>query len=310
MKILEVFIMEEISKNSIDFIKVAGDKIKGKFGKAFLGTLFMVAPLMLCVFSIYATPLAILFFGVFQTGYIRFMRALMNGENPSYKLIFSEFRTPWLEIFLGTIMICMFVIGSILVVIPGVILIAYYSMTLFVAEKEKLCDPGVALKETSKKMNGNIASMFAFKTFFWAFFILTAFLGAMFSIIAAKAWADYKVFAVLFYIFNFLLITVIWSIIKVYYHASCELFFNEMMTIQEIKKTKKEEKKVEIINEGEAEPKKEEVVEQPQEAEKEEKVEKVAPKKTSTKKPSTAPAKKSAEKKATATKTSKTKTTK
>ena len=82
--------MAEVSKNSMDFIKVAGEKVKGKFGKAFLGTLMMVAPLMLCVFTVYALPLAILFFGVFETGYIRFMRALINGENPSYKLIKSD----------------------------------------------------------------------------------------------------------------------------------------------------------------------------------------------------------------------------
>ena len=241
--------MAEVSKNSMDFIKVAGEKVKGKFGKAFLGTLMMVAPLMLCVFTVYALPLAILFFGVFETGYIRFMRALINGENPSYKLIFSEFKAPWLEIFLGTIMICMFALGTVLAIIPGAILIAYYSMSLFVAEKEGIKDAGVALKETSKKMNGNIAGMFAYKTLFWVFYIITFFLGLIVALFATKLWADHLVIALLVLLADYLVITVLWSIITVFYHTANELFFAEVLTYEEIKKARKASKKVEIITE-------------------------------------------------------------
>lgn len=241
--------MAEVSKNSMDFIKVAGEKIKGKFGKAFLGTLMMVAPLMLCVFTVYALPLAILFFGVFETGYIRFMRALIAGENPSYKLIFSEFKTPWLEIFLGTIMIIMFALGTILAIIPGAILIAYYSMALFVAEKDKIADAGVALKETSKKMNGNIAGMFAYKTFFWVFYIVAFFVGLIIALCAVKLWNTHLVYSLLILLADYCLITILWSVITVYYHTANELFFVEMLTYNEIKKTRKANKVVEIINE-------------------------------------------------------------
>ncbi len=277
--------MAEVSKNSMDFIKVAGEKVKGKFGKAFLGTLMMVAPLMLCVFTVYALPLAILFFGVFETGYIRFMRALINGENPSYKLIFSEFKAPWLEIFLGTIMICMFALGTVLAIIPGAILIAYYSMSLFVAEKEGIKDAGVALKETSKKMNGNIAGMFAYKTLFWVFYIITFFLGLIVALFATKLWADHLVIALLVLLADYLVITVLWSIITVFYHTANELFFAEVLTYEEIKKARKASKKVEIITETK-EAEKEEVKPVEVETVEEEKAEpkKEPAKKTATKK--------------------------
>ncbi len=290
--------MAEVSKNSMDFIKVAGEKVKGKFGKAFLGTLMMVAPLMLCVFTVYALPLAILFFGVFETGYIRFMRALINGENPSYKLIFSEFKAPWLEIFLGTIMICMFALGTVLAIIPGAILIAYYSMSLFVAEKEGIKDAGVALKETSKKMNGNIAGMFAYKTLFWVFYIITFFLGLIVALFATKLWADHLVIALLVLLADYLVIAVLWSIITVFYHTANELFFAEVLTYEEIKKARKASKKVEIISETK-EAEKEEV--KPVEVETVEE-EKAEPKKE--------PAKKTATKKGKTEKTATKKTTK
>lgn len=285
--------MAEVSKNSMDFIKVAGEKVKGKFGKAFLGTLMMVAPLMLCVFTVYALPLAILFFGVFETGYIRFMRALINGENPSYKLIFSEFKAPWLEIFLGTIMICMFALGTVLAIIPGAILIAYYSMSLFVAEKEGIKDAGVALKETSKKMNGNIAGMFAYKTLFWVFYIITFFLGLIVALFATKLWADHLVIALLVLLADYLVIAVLWSIITVFYHTANELFFAEVLTYEEIKKARKASKKVEIISETkeaekeEVKPVEVETVEEEKAEPKKEPAKKTATKKGKTEKPAT-----------------------
>ena len=285
--------MAEVSKNSMDFIKVAGEKVKGKFGKAFLGTLMMVAPLMLCVFTVYALPLAILFFGVFETGYIRFMRALINGENPSYKLIFSEFKAPWLEIFLGTIMICMFALGTVLAIIPGAILIAYYSMSLFVAEKEGIKDAGVALKETSKKMNGNIAGMFAYKTLFWVFYIITFFLGLIVALFATKLWADHLVIALLVLLADYLVIAVLWSIITVFYHTANELFFAEVLTYEEIKKARKASKKVEIISETkeaekeEVKPVEVETVEEEKAEPKKEPAKKAATKQGKTEKPAT-----------------------
>lgn len=285
--------MAEVSKNSMDFIKVAGEKVKGKFGKAFLGTLMMVAPLMLCVFTVYALPLAILFFGVFETGYIRFMRALINGENPSYKLIFSEFKAPWLEIFLGTIMICMFALGTVLAIIPGAILIAYYSMSLFVAEKGGIKDAGVALKETSKKMNGNIAGMFAYKTLFWVFYIITFFLGLIVALFATKLWADHLVIALLVLLADYLVIAVLWSIITVFYHTANELFFAEVLTYEEIKKARKASKKVEIISETkeaekeEVKPVEVETVEEEKAEPKKEPAKKTATKKGKTEKPAT-----------------------
>ena len=242
--------MTNVSKTSMDFIKVAGQKVKGKFGKALLATLIMVAPLMLCVFTVYAIPLAVLLFGVFQTGYIRYMRALINNENPNYALLFSEFKEPWVEIFLGALMICMFVVGTVLAIVPGAILIAYFSMSLFVAEKEKTSEPGTALKECGKKMTGNIASMFAYKTFFWVFYIIAAFIGGILFLFGIKFWGSNIALSILMFGLGYIVTTLIWSIITVYYHVANELFFQEVLYYEEVKSARKGRKKVEIINEN------------------------------------------------------------
>ena len=108
-------------------------------------------------------------------------------------------------------------------------------------------------------MNGNIAGMFAYKTLFWVFYIITFFLGLIVALFATKLWADHLVIALLVLLADYLIVAVLWSIITVFYHTANELFFAEVLTYEEIKKARKASKKVEIISETK-EAEKEEVI--------------------------------------------------
>lgn len=243
-----------VSKNGMDLIKISAGKLKGKFGKAFVGTLVAFAPLLVLALAVpyyVGFALAVLLFGVMQTGYIRFMRALINGENPSLKVIYSEIKTGWLETFLGTVMIIMFLLGGVLFIVPGVVLYGFFGMALFVAEKERSSSLSAALKSTKDKMNKNIVSMFSYKLFFWIFYLIL-FAGVLLGYLGVMALADTNlILAILVAVVGVLVLVVLYSILNAYYHAANETFFQEVLYYEE--KTKASRKKVNVVAEAKAE---------------------------------------------------------
>lgn len=264
--------MSGVSKNSFDLIRSAALKLKGNMLKAFLATLIVVSPLMLCCFTVYGIVAAVMLWAVFQVGYIRYMRALLNGENPSYAVLFSEFTAPWLEIFLGAILISMYLVGMVVFVIPGIILVGLFSMTVFFSEYKNAKTPFEAMGYSSKYMRGNIMNMFAFKVLFWAAYLMVMVIGLLGVLGVIKLWANFKIWSILLLIIIYVLTTLAWSFITVYYHATTELFFNELLVYADRKnKTVVEEKQVEVTEE------------QPQEKVVEEKPKKVVARKPATK---------------------------
>ncbi len=282
--------MSNVSKNSIELISMTSKKLKGKYGKGFLATLVLLLPIMACMFSFYAIPVAVLFWGVLQTGYIRYMRDLLDDKNPSIKMIFSEFSNPFLELFLGVILVCMFVLGGVLLIVPGIILIALYSMSLFFAERNKSQTPWEAMKQCRQGMKDNYTNMLSFKVLYWLVYVIVLVLSITGVLITFKLWPDYKALAIVCFVLDYIFTTCVWAVITTYYQASCELFFRELLIYGEKAKERENgEKDIEIIPEV--------VEETPVEnkTEEVEKVEKPAPAKKSTsttKKASTSTAKK------------------
>lgn len=239
--------MTNVSKNSLDLIETTAKRLKGKFGKAFLATLIMIAPLMACVFSLYLIPVAVLLFGVLQTGYIRYIRDLIDDKQPSLKVVFSEFSNPGLEILLGTILICMFALGSILLIVPAIILVAFYSMSFYFAENKKSNSPLDAMKHSRQHMKGNYTNMYSFKVLYWLIYVLLIVLGLAGVIIAVKLWtSNYIALAIVVFAVDFIFTTLVWSLVSTYYNTSCELFFRELLVYNgEVK----EETPVNIVEE-------------------------------------------------------------
>ena len=302
--------MAGTSRNGFDLIRATFAKLKGKWCKAFLATVIMVAPLMLCSFTVYGLVAAVLLFGVFQVGYIRYMRALIDDQNPSFALIFSEFNEPWMEIFLGSILISLYVVGGVLFVIPGVIMVALFSMSMFLAEYKKSKTPVDAMKNSAKYMRGSYTHMFAYKVLFWLVYIVLLLCVGIGVVFVVKLWANYKVWSILLLVLLYVATTVVWSLITMYYHVANELFFRELLLYANHREQENnKDKKVVIIEEENSEP----VVEEKTVEEKPAQVKKPAVRKTTTAKktaPKTTEAKATAVKKASEDKPVKKTTTK
>lgn len=243
--------MTQVSKNSMDLVvKKTGESVKGKFALAFIGTLIAFGPLVLLSVLVpyfIGVAISILAFGVIETGYIRFMREVLAGNKPKLSLIYSEVKHCWGKLFIGTICLLMFIGGTILLIIPGVVLYGYYAMSLFVAEKENRNDLKGTLKATREKMKNNIVTMYSYKLFYWVFYVILFGL-ILVSYFGIVALADKNiVLAVLIGIVAVLVLLIVFSILTLYYHTSNEIFFNEMLYYDE--KRKATSKKVKVVAE-------------------------------------------------------------
>ena len=297
--------MAQISKNSFDLIGMTMHKMKGKGVKGFLGTLMFVLPLALfCLIPYAGWAIALFCWGVLETGYIRFMRALMNDEDPSLSVVFSEVRTGWFELYLGALMITMFLLGSALIFVPGILLIGYYSLSLFTAEHFHIESVGEALYQTAVRMDGNKTTMFGYKALFYLCYVVELLAFALVGYGVYLLWAISPVLAVLLAILAFLVFVLLWTWITEYHHAVSETFFQEVLHNYEEKESKRANKGAKEV--AAAQEKAEVKEEQPAQAKAEEQPASAAPKKAPAKK---APAKKPAAKKA-APKKSTTKKTK
>lgn len=231
--------MAEVSKNGFDLIGGALHKLHGKGRKAFLGTLIFVFPLaLMCMIPYAGWAIALFCWGVLETGYIRFMRRVMAGENPGFGEIFSEVRTGWFELYLGALMLGMFILGSAVILVPGIVLIGYYSLSLFTAEYYHIERVSDAMYQTAVRMDGNKTTMFSFKSIFYLFYFIVLAAAALSAYGVYLLWATSPVLSVCVAAFAFLVFVLLWSWITVYHHATSEMFFQEVLKNYEFKNTR------------------------------------------------------------------------
>ena len=124
--------MEKESKNGLDLIRISADKLKGSWGRVFLATLIYVAPLVLfCLIPYAGWAISVALFGYLTIGYINFMQQTLKGEKPSFKVLYvqPEYMP---AIMVGIIIAIGTMLGLLLFIVPGILVIGYYSMSLFV----------------------------------------------------------------------------------------------------------------------------------------------------------------------------------
>ncbi len=329
--------MDRTSKNGLDLIGIAGGKLKGVWGKGFLGTLMYVTPIVALLFVPYVGwALAIAVFGWLTAGYVEFMKGLLSGNNPSYAMIFTTVHEFAQATLIGVILCCGTILGSVIFIVPGIIIIGFYSMSFFVLDEEAITSVSDTLNLASMKMEGNksyiqqIANMLGveineeFKIrpteygkvlgckeidkVFRFDIALIAF------IFIARLYATQQALAICLGIVDLLVTLVLLSIVTLYFYASNVVFYNEIVRQTAVEYTVKRPVEGTDLTElnitsGNEEAKQEVKVEQPKEETKVEEV-KAEVKKAPAKKPATkAPAKKATTSaKSTATKTTEAKT--
>ncbi len=307
--------MDRTSKNGLDLIGIAGGKLKGVWGKGFLGTLMYVTPIVALLFVPYVGwALAIAVFGWLTAGYVEFMKGLLSGNNPSYAMIFTTVHEFAQATLIGVILCCGTILGSVIFIVPGIIIIGFYSMSFFVLDEETITSVSDTLNLASMKMEGNKTAMFAYKVIYYLLYVIVALIALIAFIFIARLYATQQALAICLGIVDLLVTLVLLSIVTLYFYASNVVFYNEIVRQTAVEYTVKRPVEGTDLTElnitsGNEEVKQEVKVEQPKEETKVEEV-KAEVKKAPAKKPATkAPAKKATTStKSTATKTTEAKT--
>ncbi len=263
--------MNTKSKNGLDLIRMSADKIKGNWGRVFLATLIYVAPLVLfCAIPYAGWAISFALFGYLTLGYINFMQQTMAGNKPSFKVLFvqPEFAQ---AVMLGIIMCVGVVIGTVLFIIPGIVVIGYYSFSLFVLNEEKIVNVTDTLHVCTGKMQGNKTAMFAYKVIFYLGYALIGVASIIGLMFIAELYATNLALGIILTVLVSLVAIAVISIITMYMYAANVVFYDEIVrpTVVEETTETKEEPATEVVEEAKVE---------------EEKAEEPAPKKTTTRK--------------------------
>ena len=307
-------------------------RLNGKFSQCFVGTFTFIAPLLivllgfgvlgLCLqklplFAI-GVMLVALALGPVGTGYIKYYRAVLNGENPSLGVIFSvllrwEKHTVLLVLnsailmlfyILGVALIDWPIVGVVLFMINGFV-IAFFSMIFYVMEYYEITTFRKSFYTTAVLMLGNRILMFSYKLLFYLIYGVLIALGVICGFLVYSMVATNLALAIVFGVCGAIVFLFLYTLVTVYYHACNETFFEDMIIHKKNVDARKANKTVEAAA---TEPVAEETVEETPAEEVKATEEAPAPKKKTAAKKTTA--KKPAAKKSTAKKTTTKKATK
>ena len=221
--------MENLSKNGLDLIRISAKRVSGVWGKAFLASLIYVAPLIaLCLIPYAGWAVSIALFGYLTLGYINYMQQLMGGKNPSLKVLFvqKEFSQ---AILIGIIMAVGTLVGTLLFIIPGILVIAYYSLSLFILNEERIVNVTDTLNVTAREMVGHKTAMFAYKVIFYLFYALVGVATVLGMLFVANLYATNIALAIVLGIVIMLASIVLIALITTYFYAANVVFYAEII---------------------------------------------------------------------------------
>ncbi len=160
--------------NCFTLMHNACKKLKGNFLKALIATFIVVAPLVAIAFIPYYVGiiLAVLLSGYLFYGLVVFYQKLFAGENPSYKVIFTNFNKFGASTIIGVINAVCLVLGFILLIFPSLVYTVYYGVNLHILANQKETKVKEVFTENSSRMIYN-------KTLVLSYKILCYFLMAM-----------------------------------------------------------------------------------------------------------------------------------
>ena len=234
-----------MTKSGLDLIGSTGAKLAGKKGKAFLGSLFYLLPVLgICAVPYAGWAIGIILFGFLTPGYINFMQRLLKDEDPKYEVIFRGKGDIIASILLGIILAGGMILGSALAIIPGMFFAVYFSMSFFFLNEDDITNVFGSMENCAKNMKGNKTNMFAYKIIFYIYYVIIALCCAA---LAFLVWAvcDILWLAIILYIviaLGFVLLTAFCTMF--FYAANC-MFYDEVIAYQKDKRAKSGVKTVE-----------------------------------------------------------------
>lgn len=151
--------------NCFTLMHNACKKLKGNFLKALIATFIVVAPLVAIAFIPYyiGIVLAVFFSGYLFYGLIVFYQKLFAGENPSYKVIFTNFNKFGAATITGAINSVCLILGFILLIFPSLVYVVYYGVNLHILANQGETKVKEAFDENSNRMIYNKTLVLSYK---------------------------------------------------------------------------------------------------------------------------------------------------
>lgn len=118
--------------------------------------------------------------GVIELGYCRFNKNLINGTNPQFSDLFSQFNLFGKAFGLRLVTSIFIFLWSLLFIIPGIVAAYRYSMAFYIMNDNPSIDIMEAIRQSKAMMQGNKGRLFCLHLSFigWAFLsILTCGIG-------------------------------------------------------------------------------------------------------------------------------------
>lgn len=242
--------------NGLQLIKVAAIKIKGHLSALFVGALAMTTPLILALFigalmSImfgtgWVLTVAVILFAIFigplQMGYIKYFNNVLDGKQPRIKEVYSyiSFKAQTLRsIYIAGLLMIMYIFGGILWMVPAGFAISFFSMTLFFLQKFEHERMTVAMRECATKMIGNRLAMFSYKLIFYIIYAMLFVVAGLSMILIYTLLLENFFISWIVAVCSAIIFIFFYTFITVYFHASNQIFFEDVLSRDEKKRQRK-----------------------------------------------------------------------
>ena len=225
--------MDYSNKTAFGLFKTSFDSAKPHLTKLFIGTLVYTFPLvMLALIPYIGWVLSVLIFGHLTYGYIGFIRDTLAGKEVKLYSIFQLRKNMSTSTFLGALLVVLIVLGSVLFIVPGLLVIAYYSMSMYVLQQDNSASIMENLRISSKLVDGQKVLMLTYKILFYilyAFLVLIAGIAGLFLNIL---YTTMPLLAVVLFILLAFVVYLLFVMVTVYFAVSNELFYSCVLKVK------------------------------------------------------------------------------
>lgn len=234
------------SRNGLELIKYGAIRLKGNFSALFMGALAMVTPLVLMLLVPYliskftnvawivsiGVALFAIFVGPMQVGYIKYFNDVIDGKQPSIKLVYSQIRFSVFSLrtsYIAVLLLVLYFVGGLLWLVPGGICVAFFSMTLFFLEKYKYEKLSGAMTDCAKQMVGNRLAMFSYKLIFYLVYALLLGVAGLCLLLIFLIAEDSMIVSWIVTVCSTIVFIFMYTMVTVYYHSCNQIFFEDTL---------------------------------------------------------------------------------
>lgn len=229
--------------NCFSLMNNAAKRLKGVFWKACLASLVVIFPIVAVLFIPYyvGIVLSVLFSGYLFYGLIIYYKKLFAGENPSLKVIFNNWDRFPAATLIGIINFVCLVVGLIVLIIPAIVYLIYYSVNLYLLADQSEPKVKECFTHNASRMVTNKTLVLSYKVlFYFLFAVVFGICGLIFIPLYSMTVSNLALavfLIILLILFGIALIT----LVNVLYQATqYEFYTNHMVSLEEASNIVKE----------------------------------------------------------------------